>query len=90
MPRRWMLIASSLGSALLGQAGTIGTAEASVKCPPKMGYYTLRKADTCQKIANVKKFNFSNSQEIEKINRPLSGFRCGAAEAGQIICYRSS
>lgn len=60
----------------------------TVNCEAK-GYntYTLQQGDTCLSLASDARFHFASFRQVEKINKPLSGFTCAAARKGQIICY---
>lgn len=59
-----------------------------VNCPAAgMNSYTLQRGDTCQSIASNPRFHFGSYRQVELINKPLSGFTCANARAGQIICY---
>jgi len=63
------------------------SAFAVVACPKGTKPYTLRPLDTCNRLIAAKKFNFKTIASIENINKKLSGFTCGNAMQGQIICY---
>ncbi len=63
---------------------SLSTAFAVTKCPKGSLPYTLLKGDSCMTL--VRKFNFDNPPSVEKFNKPISGFQCTKAKAGQMIC----
>ena len=60
---------------------------ATVICPTGTQSYTLKDSDTCKKLVANSKLNFPTYPSIENINKKLTGFTCGAARKGQIICH---
>ena len=53
------------------------------------GPYKLTASDTCANLVQSGKLNFYNVAQVEAINKPLTGFTCAKAKAGQLICYPS-
>lgn len=86
MPRHFIAISAIPAMIIPVLIAAVTTpAFAVTRCPIGSATYTLQNGDNCTRI--VQRLKLSDRRSFEELNWKVSGFRCGNAQKGQLVCY---